>query len=187
MTQRYANYASDTNRAEPTWGFQATVTFAAGTPARRPTPSFDAANDHDVSLWRVSAQVSPAGDTTQRVLAQLIYGTGSSMQLSDIVLPLVAYVPGSVALYLYPESDVTSPIVVMGNVKPVTGYEAQTVRTWHETPGQLPPSVVTFTATGAGTVVTTQGVAVPLAIGQSIPIMGPSSLTAGSGLGTHEL
>lgn len=164
-------------------GFQASVSFPPGIPQE--TQAVDLMAPENMGLWRVSAvSVAPVA-----MRARLIYGTSSSFQISNLRLPLVAYVPGSCQLYLTPD---VSPVVADINVRvsaTLITNGVQILRTFHDSGAGavlLPPSGVRYTALTASTV-TIEGIAVAVAVGADIILTAPSTLTAGAGLVEHEL
>jgi hypothetical protein len=171
------------------YGEQATLNFPAPSvlaPARQETQAIDTGDALDVSLWRISAL---ALQPTQRWAIRLMYGTASSLMLTNVEAPMVAYVPGHAQLYAVPVAQ-TADANLLVTLKPVSGYNLQHVRTIATAPAvvlQLPSTGVRFTALAASTV-TVAGVAVALAAGQSIILAGPSTLAVGgSGIVEHEL
>lgn len=174
-----------------TYGEQATISFPAPTvlvPQQQERPCVDVANDRAVSLWRVSAVgLQP----TQRWRLRLIYGTASSIMLTDLEAPLVAYVPGSCQLYAFPLAQ-TAKADLQVSLKPVAGYNLQHVRSISDNtagvaPLSLPSSGVRFTALIASTV-TVAGAAVALAANATLFLTGPATLAVGGlGIVEHEL
>lgn len=168
-------------------GFQATVCFPAGKVAKE-TAAIDVADESGLGVWRISAM---GLQNTEAVLGRLIYGTSSSLQLENIVLPLVAYVPGNAELYLRPleTGELAEQINVRVSLKKVGGFAVQVLRTFHNAasaPINLPSSSVRFTARQVCSV-ESNGFNVPLAINESIALSGPSVLLNGSGIVDHEL
>lgn len=170
-------------------GFQATIDWqpaVAGSPVAKERQAVDLQDLAGLGVWRIAAITRG----TQRVFGRLIYGTSSSFELGNIILPLVAYVPGNAQLYLLPEDTTPAARVCVGvSAKLVGGFSSpQIVRTFHTagaTP--LPSSGYRFTALAAATL-TVEGVAgIAVAAGDSLRITSPSILTAGSGLVEHEL
>jgi len=166
-------------------GYQATVDWASGIAAKE-RQAVDLQDFSGMGVWRIAAVTR--GD--QRVFGRLIYGTSSSFELSSIVLPLVAYVPGNAQLYLQPETSPPASRVCVGvSAKLVGGFSSpQIVRSFHVASATaLPSSGYRFTALAASTL-TVEGVAgIAVAAGDSIRITSPTLLTAGSGLVEHEL
>jgi hypothetical protein len=138
-------------------------------------------------LWRVSMfslQNPTAGVPDLR--ARLMYGTSSSIQIDNLSLPLVAYVPGNLQLYVRKAATGEVPREVVVSLKPVSGYGQQILRSVVDASGgalTLAPSAVRFTALVASTV---QGVA--LAPGESMIVTAPAGLNiGGGGIVEHEL
>lgn len=164
-------------------GFQATVSFPPGTPQE--AQAVDLMAPEDMGLWRVSAiSLAPVA-----MRARIIYGTSSSFRISNLRLPLVAYVPGACQLYLAPD---VSPVVADINVRvsaTLITNGLQVLRTFHDSAAAavlLPPSAMRYTALTASTV-TIEGIAVAVAVGTDILLTAPSTLTAGAGIAEHEL
>lgn len=165
-------------------GLQTTVSFAAALQARE-TQAVDLVASSHVGIWRVSAIAS----RPVRVNARLIYGTASSFTLENIRLPLVAYVPGNVQLYVNPEASPPAEAIHVRVSAKLVSSGTQTVRTFHDaTAGavDLPASVASYTALVAGSV-TVEGVAVALGVNQQLKVTAPAVLTAGAGIVEHEL
>lgn len=168
-------------------GFQATVCFTAGeTP--KPTQALDVMDQAGLGVWRVSAVSSePAA-----VQGKLIYGTSSSFQVDNLLLPLIAYVPGNCGLYLLPRGGLAPAADVTVNVscKLVGGFSVpQVLRTFHDAAAgalTLPASGVRYRALTAS-VVAVEGVPVALAVNEVLHVTCPAVLSVGSGLLEHEL
>lgn len=164
-------------------GFQASVSFPPGIPQE--AQAVDIMAPENMGLWRVSAiSLAPVA-----MRARLIYGTSSSFQISNLRLPLVAYVPGACQLYLAPDvSPVVAGIEVRVSATLITNGP-QVLRTFHDSAAGavlLPPSAIRYTALTASTV-TIEGIAVAVAVGTDIILTAPSTLTAGAGIAEHEL
>lgn len=183
-------------RPPAAWGFQAVVRFqpgAVGQPERdKETQAIDAQDDRSVRMWRVAArnQAVPTA-SGPRFIGRLIYGTSASIELDNLIGPIVAYVPGNVQLYVRPEDEpLTTAFNVSVSLKPVGGYSIPFVRTFHDfaVAGAvpLPQSGARFVALNNASV-TVEGISVALTAGDTLPITNGSVLTAGAGLVEHEL
>lgn len=163
-----------------TYGQQYGVTWSADDD--KPQSPIDAVNS--ASMWRVSV-VGSAG-----IRATLRYGTNTAIRITDLALPMVAYVPGQVGVTLYPgEERVAKEALV--TLTP-TGYGRQVLRSHlnegDNPPVQLfPPTAVRYTAFSASTVVTA-GFSINLAANESCDVFGvESALLVGFGFVDHEV
>lgn len=155
-------------------------------PTNQETQVVDATDTRE-RMFRVSAHITEGAG--QAVRARMLYGThGGTLSLRNLLLPLVAWVPGNVQLYVEPVGPVTAKLVVSVTCKLADGYASpQICRSFHSTPGEiLPPSAVRATMRAAGTI-TVNGVAVVLAANDAIRLTHPAVLTAGSAIAEHEL
>lgn len=172
------------------YGFEATVRFGSTLATSRETQAVDIASSDEVPLWRVSAFSSRAG--IQQLTARLIYGTCSTIELIDLVCPLVAYVPGNVQLYLQPQTNpfVLGPMNGYVSARPVWSPGQQVVRSLADATAaavNLPATAVSYTAYTASTL-TVAGIGpIAVAVAETLRLIGPARLTAGTGIAEHDL
>lgn len=124
-------------------------------------------------LWRASA----IGENVQLVLH---YGTQGTLAVPGLRLPFVAFVPGQLLLRAE-KIDPDAPANVTVTLTAATGG-VPTVRTFIPAPQALPPSARLYTALTASTL-TVAGIAgIAVAVGASLPLVAPSSVTVGAGI-----
>jgi hypothetical protein len=195
MSLRYGGGGAD-------WGFTSSVSWAAGDePVAKvaidlpPTwlagkPRSNGPSDPAYcALWRVSLQVETQSETPLQGLVKLRYGTGTStIQLNDLQLPIVAYVPGQCQVSLRPTIPI--PLITAWGVGvtacPVSAPGKPVLRQFFNGAADFQEGAVKFTALTAANLVVGSGPVV-LAVGDSIPLVSPSSLTSGSGVVEFEL
>lgn len=154
-----------------------------GTQSRR---TWDAADTGEKNLidamrpefmWRASVQ----GENLELVLT---YGTKATIKLDNIRLPFVAFIPGQIGLTAR-KLDGASPASASVTLTAATGGVG-VIRTFQAV-AAVPGSGRLYTALTASTL-TIAGVAgIAVAVGDSIPIVEPSAVTAGSGIVEHTL
>lgn len=124
-------------------------------------------------LWRVSA----VGDNVQLAME---YGTQGTIAVANIRLPFEGFVPGQVGIRAS-KVDPASAASVVVTLTVATGG-SPTVRTRATAPAALPSSARLYTALTASTL-TVDGVpGIAVAAGASLPLVSPSSVTAGAGI-----
>ena len=123
------------------------------------------------SLWRVSV----FGD----VEIELIYGTRATIRLIAVA-PFVSDVPGQLTLSARP-IDPTTQTRAFATLTPSGAPGLAIARQVIPGPQSLPEAAANYFALTASTV-TVGGVALPVAVGQWIPVVAGSVLAAGSGL-----
>ncbi len=193
------------------WGFQKSVTWQAGesTPENvatleqcvavspyemlamphQQTKEGREAQPHPVGVWRISATVVQ-GDIP--ALAQITYGSGDATKtLDNIILPLIAYVPGYASVQVRPFSEPQSETIVNCTVVPVYGYSLQQVGQLFDAtlaPVVMPQSIFGLTAYSAITYTPT-GAPAPIALtaGATVDVSGQVTLDSGVAVGWHEL
>lgn len=154
-----------------TYGTQSAETWPAGATVNAERQIIDTMACQ--YLWRVSV----AGEN---VLLKLVFGTRKTLNLDNIVLPFVAFVPGQLSIYARP-SNPELPAFAFPTLTIATGG-AQVVRSIHTALSALDARVSSVVALGAGTTVTVAGAAIALAQGQELRIVAPSALAAGGPL-----
>lgn len=172
----------------PLYGFSASVRFGASVATSAEKQAVDIMANDAVPMWRISA-FSNSND--KQLLGRLIYGTTSSIELANLICPIVAYVPGNVQLYLRPSANPFLPAECIGHVsvRNVTNAGAQILRTLNNAAGgvvDLGVSAVRFIALQNSTV-SVAGFGVALLEGQSVELVGPARLLVGAGIAEHEL
>jgi hypothetical protein len=176
------------------WGTQQTVQFQTATPLRAALGrqmAIDVKSRRDVSLWRVTASVAPDSSGGAFVLGRLIYGTGSSIEIQDLILPLIAHVPGNCSLYLEPTFGAPDVFNCHVTLKPVSSPGRNVLRTFIDASAGsvvLPRTAVSFYATSASTLNRNGLSPQALAVGESAPVYWFSSISAGGyGIAEHEI
>jgi len=137
-----------------------------------------------VHLWRVSVIAS------QWMRLDLVYGTSRGVRLTGLFAPLVFYVPGQVALYAAPIANggVFTDGFAYCTATPVNSAGAPQIRKLISGAQAIPDHAVRFYALDNCTVqLGSGGPAVALTLGQSVPLIAGSSLTAGDGYLEFEL
>jgi hypothetical protein len=175
------------------WGTQQTVQFQTATatrPALGRQMAIDVKSRRDVSLWRVTATVAP-DSSGAFVLGRLIFGTGSSIEIGNLILPLIAHVPGNCQLYLEPSFGGPDVFNCHVTLKPVSSPGRNILRTFIDASGGsevLPRTAVSFYATSASTLNRNGLSPQALAVGESAPVYWFSSISAGGyGIAEHEI
>lgn len=150
------------------YGWQQARTIAAG----------DATEYHVIdagvnaeSFWRFSV--------FGRVLVRVVYGTSKTRELVDLQAPVVMAVPGKAAVYVRSADDENAVEFSVTLTKAFSCCLSQ-ARRLVNVASSLSDDAVRFVALAA-TTLTVGGQAVSLTAGQSVPLVAPSSLTAGAG------
>jgi hypothetical protein len=121
--------------------------------------------------WRVSC-IGP-------VAIELIYGTRATLKL-DAWAPLVADIPGQVALYARP-LDPSTPTIARCTLTPSASPGAAFARSVASVPGPLPDAAGAFFALTPSTL-TVAGIPITVPALTEVPLVASSILNSGSGL-----
>jgi hypothetical protein len=129
----------------------------------------------------------------QEVTLDLSWGAGKDNSLlSGVLVPMVAFLPGSVSIVARPTVPPALPFEVLCQVTPVSGYGRQRVCTLliaAPAGSPLPPTAVAVMALVASTI-TPFGAGAPIALAAGARlenIAGPSVLNTGRVFVEHEL
>lgn len=131
------------------------------------------------NLWRVSVICS------EWMRLNLIYGTSRGVEIKNVEGPLVFYAPGQLAIYATPIAKPSVGFVAgyaYATCTPASSAGASNCRKLVSGAQALDDNAARFYALDAATVqLGSAGPAVALTLGQSVPLIAGSSLTAGDG------